>query len=78
MKTAIQQLKKEIQDASDKTVSSERKWVYDLIITYINHTYLEIEKQQIIKTFELGNDLGHKGRLPSGEGYYNETFTDKF
>ena len=38
--------------------------------------YIEIEKQQIVKAFELGNDLGHHGRLPSGEGYYDKTFKE--
>lgn len=37
---------------------------------------LQIEKQQIIKSFEDGNDLGHKGRLPGGEGYYNKLFKE--
>ena len=33
-----------------------------------------LEKQELIKAFELGNDLGHKGRLPSGDGFYNDKY----
>ncbi len=35
------------------------------------------EKQQIVKAFEDGNDLGQKGRLPSGEGYYKQKYLIK-
>ena len=33
-----------------------------------------LEKQELIKAFELGNDLGHKGRLPSGEGFLYDKY----
>ena len=55
------------------------------VVTYIIKQAKEMEKERIIKTYEVGisrgtnydEDVYHKNNWRSGEKYYNETFKNK-
>jgi len=39
--------------------------------------YLDKEMNDLIYMFNLGNDFGYKGKLPSGKGCYDKLFKNK-
>jgi hypothetical protein len=73
-KTAMQMMRKEIDDriehAKYSVVANELKVIRNII----DMGYLEIEKQQILDTFD---EAISEGRQINAETYFNKTFNPK-
>jgi hypothetical protein len=72
MKTAMQLLLKDVTEARDISVDVNFRSALDFVRDTIEWYYIEMEKEQIIDAFILG-EL-QQGFEYEAEQYYNETF----
>jgi hypothetical protein len=75
MKTAMQLLLKDVTEARDISVDVNFRSALDFVRDTIEWYYIEMEKEQIIDAFILG-EL-QQGFEDEAEHYYNETFNKK-
>jgi hypothetical protein len=70
--TAMQQLLTQMREERNKLpIPIEWGRCYQAIEMMIHHTYLQMEREQIIDAYYEGKEYGFKEQ---GEQYYNETY----
>jgi hypothetical protein len=74
-KTAMQQLLNQMREERSKLpIPIEWDRAYQAIEMMIEHTYILMEKEQIIHAFEVGFNQNYERQYDTIEEYYNETY----
>ena len=75
MKTAMQELLAQLKDErSNLPMNIEWDRCYQAVEMLIQHTYLPIEKDQIIKAFDEGQEYEYQYHINSTPKFYAETY----